>query len=919
MSDTDEPQAEQRPDFALEQEVRFAVVMYGGVSLAIYINGVAQELYRLVRSTAPADQYVEAVKRDDVDQRLYLADSELDGSEHAYREVGQLLGLGSRREADGVPPVRTRFVVDIISGTSAGGINGVLLALALARQKDFKVSSELWRNVADIDKLLREKGSEDDLEPRPPREAESLLSGYRLYLEARKAMDNMVDLTPGEEWRPAFAEQLDLAVTATDLAGLRLPVRLTDETTILERTHRKVFRFTYGSREMTGEKHTDFEHLDLMLGFAARATSSFPFAFEPVLLKDITDVKRRDDDDGGLARFFADHVRMGTPSERVALADGGYLDNKPFSYATEALRSRRADVPVRRVLLYIEPHPAVEHPAEPATERDRPDVIGNVVASMALPRHETIRNDVAAVGERNLAVERFRELGLQAERSLDAHDPLAALREPPLPKDDREADDKLGPAGPSYSAYRTLRVRTVLDARGTLGAKLLGADPDDTAARETREQLRAWIEAEHRDSHGGFLAVQDVAFQRRRLSFLHDRVNDLLRGESRAVRMIAAARIRGISGTPELADPQGILDDPRDLDVEREDIAEALETVTNQAGALRRLKISLNDAFDGLRRADRAPSAQNLDDVLDEDERKLYRAIVEAAEGLPGDAGTYMRAVKAFLADPLAETNRKIEAAVRTAEGVDDWIRKLLGVYDARFEAFDMVVLPLAYPDLGETNAVDLVRISPLDATGVKPEDPAFADDPAVKLAGIRVGHFGGFLAKDWRDNDLMWGRLDAAEVIVETLLKKHDKADRTRLAKQAQAAILREELGREDYRGELKEDLASELEAVPGPDADDALVKAFCKAYRELPQLDPKTQDSLTARGARITGTVLAQAARGRKWPSWPVSAAARLGPPLAKWVPKFKRLPGKIKSLPGKLRPRLERGWPPIRFGGD
>ena len=34
------------------QEVRFAVVMYGGVSLAIYINGIAQELLRMVRSTS---------------------------------------------------------------------------------------------------------------------------------------------------------------------------------------------------------------------------------------------------------------------------------------------------------------------------------------------------------------------------------------------------------------------------------------------------------------------------------------------------------------------------------------------------------------------------------------------------------------------------------------------------------------------------------------------------------------------------------------------------------------------------------------------------------------------------------------------------------------------------------------------------
>jgi hypothetical protein len=34
------------------QEVRFAVVMYGGVSLCIYINGVAQELLELSRVTA---------------------------------------------------------------------------------------------------------------------------------------------------------------------------------------------------------------------------------------------------------------------------------------------------------------------------------------------------------------------------------------------------------------------------------------------------------------------------------------------------------------------------------------------------------------------------------------------------------------------------------------------------------------------------------------------------------------------------------------------------------------------------------------------------------------------------------------------------------------------------------------------------
>jgi hypothetical protein len=39
------------PPLEPNQEVRFAVVMYGGVSLAIQINGVCQGLFRLARAT----------------------------------------------------------------------------------------------------------------------------------------------------------------------------------------------------------------------------------------------------------------------------------------------------------------------------------------------------------------------------------------------------------------------------------------------------------------------------------------------------------------------------------------------------------------------------------------------------------------------------------------------------------------------------------------------------------------------------------------------------------------------------------------------------------------------------------------------------------------------------------------------------
>jgi predicted acylesterase/phospholipase RssA len=65
------------------REVRMGLVMYGGISLAIYINGVSTEFFRAVRGNG----VYKLIK--------CLTDSEI--------------------------------IVDIISGTSAGGINGIFI------------------------------------------------------------------------------------------------------------------------------------------------------------------------------------------------------------------------------------------------------------------------------------------------------------------------------------------------------------------------------------------------------------------------------------------------------------------------------------------------------------------------------------------------------------------------------------------------------------------------------------------------------------------------------------------------------------------------------------------------------------------------------------------------------------------------
>src|SRR6478672_9279084 len=112
----------------LGQEVRFAAVLYGGISLAIYINGVTQELLQLVRATAPDPQNP---------GRPFHAT--VDGTAAVYRKLGQLLGrkgvdAGTSWSKD--DPIRTRFMVDILAGTSAGGINGIYLGKALANDQD---------------------------------------------------------------------------------------------------------------------------------------------------------------------------------------------------------------------------------------------------------------------------------------------------------------------------------------------------------------------------------------------------------------------------------------------------------------------------------------------------------------------------------------------------------------------------------------------------------------------------------------------------------------------------------------------------------------------------------------------------------------------------------------------------------------
>jgi patatin-related protein len=836
-----------RPRFAREQEVRLAVVMYGGVSLAVYINGVAQELFNLVKATAP-EVAADPAAPQSLGDRVYFGDPgsggarpSLSGSQVVYRELGQSLGVAGaekpRRGDDEPPldgaeprPVKTRFVVDIVSGTSAGGINGVLLAQALANREDFAVSADLWLAVADITELLADEDSWGGVPPSGRRVPESLLNGTRLYWEARAAMGKMHDGRdgPGDDgFEPSYAEQVDLAVTSTDLAGRQLPLRLGAERFIDERVYKKVFEFEYGTDATIGERHSDFKDNDLMLAFAARATSSFPFAFEPVRLEDLRSI---DEADAAFdpRRWFAGYDDPAS----AFFADGGYLDNKPFSYATRALRRRRADVPVVRKLLYIEPNPAAETPGTPEDAPPppppappaRPNVFQNIGdALVVLPRFEPIRQDIAEVAERNGVVARLRDIELDAEAVIDR----ALQQGAPAPE--------LGTGLATY-AYESLRVRIVLDHLTAVAALLRGwTSDDDPRSAALRQRLRDWVDEERSTRESALLATLDGAFRQRRLSFLQDRANRLLR--ERASRSDA--------------------DD-------------------GEARALRDFKRELNDGFDALRRAERAPVAQARDHVPEEPPVGPLKAVWEAARQAQDDPGGYVAAMQAFLANPLRAADAAFSAALDAA-ALSAPISEQLRTYDERFTLFDSLVLPLAYPDLGEVNVADIRRISPRDARNIIPDDAAIRENEVTKLAGVRLNNFGAFLDRSWRENDLMWGRLDAAEGIVDAVLDGQGDDVREYFRVRAQAAILRE----------CRPALAAEVASGSPEDPDGELVKTFLVRYETPdPNIPADSERKLLRRALRITRRVLADGAAGYGVPPWPVRALGRVASVVVRWL---------------------------------
>src|SRR4051812_49011476 len=106
---------------AATQDIRLAVVLNGGVSLAVWMSGVTHELNLLVQASR---------RRGTPEARP-----------NAYADLLDVLAADAR--------------IDVIAGTSAGGINGGFLALGLVHGCDLTGLRTLWQDQGSLGTLLR--------------------------------------------------------------------------------------------------------------------------------------------------------------------------------------------------------------------------------------------------------------------------------------------------------------------------------------------------------------------------------------------------------------------------------------------------------------------------------------------------------------------------------------------------------------------------------------------------------------------------------------------------------------------------------------------------------------------------------------------------------------------------------------------
>jgi predicted acylesterase/phospholipase RssA len=337
------------------RQLRLALSMNGGVSLAVWIGGAVREIDDLRAGTGSWGDLLEATGHD--------------------------------RQA----------MIDVMAGASAGGLNAVLLAQSLRSGTSFEQFLPLWQQHADIDRLLQPPSLASSSQPRGVLDGDYFLRRLR---DALAAADGDPDSDPGSDAKSHKRLDHDLAVlaSATLVTGRSVAYADVPGAAIAETrsdAHFHVSRRGPSSRGLDGFV-TEAPLLDNVDALAAigRATSSLPGLFEPVPITRSTFGSR-------LVGAFAkqSHTAL-TTDEPVEIMDGGVIDNVPISRAIRAIATSPADHRVHRVLMYLHPDPSSAAPAGP------PRTALAVVQAFRGKGKESVREDIELLRQHNDSVER---------------------------------------------------------------------------------------------------------------------------------------------------------------------------------------------------------------------------------------------------------------------------------------------------------------------------------------------------------------------------------------------------------------------------------------------------------------------------------------------------------------------------------
>ena len=787
------------------RELRLALVCYGGVSLAIYMHGVTKETHKLLLASAAYDE-----------PRNPFAPSQ---TEHVYWDLLHRMAAGRVGRS---PGIRTRVVVDVISGTSAGGINGICLAKAVALNRPQDALRTLWFERGDIKELAAAPKALPLAVKAPWLLLKSLWSKTQTPLGgadmcrwlhgAFEEMDAQRSSYPTPKTLLPPDQTLDLFVTTTDFRGYPRELPIYDPRVVTDVAHRHVLHFHHDARR------TDFQ-ANHVLAFAARATSSFPGAFPPVTFANYAECFAPPKPDIGVlaSRQFEVYTVNGVCPGQSVFVDGGVLNNYPFGLAIQAIKGKPAAFEVVRRLLYIEPDPVPSRPQSPAPPAadpkeghedggpDSPRWLATIWAGLStIPASQPVLDDLNSLAERNRVVRRIRDIIETSFETIRGHvesairdagfDPAAMGRDFPagdlLKLRSRIETMAAGEAGFALGTYRRLRLRLVLRRYAALIAGHLGFPEDSYPARFIETAASDWAgqvgllrpvglptrAAEDAAEQDRFLADVDLDYEKRRLQFAIAAFNWWYRDVGKPGHPTRAA-----------------LDAAKKRLYAHLDDLDALPGQIVEEGG----RAVLDRAFprDEVQRAalaqDRTYASRHRAD-LDELRRTVGGAVCR-----------HVVALEEKLYKDLFDLSSGWNAGV-----VRDLLVRYLG-----FPFWDILVFPVqALQDVNERDHVEVIRVSPYDSTLLEA-------DGARKLKGTGLGHFAAFFRRDFRENDYLWGRLDAAERLLGLLLEDPDQPGTPPDPAECQAvfgAILAEEIPSLPNVPQLVQRVAARIEALP-------------------------------------------------------------------------------------------------------